>query len=201
MKTMVTKIILVIVMMMAMTAQYVVAQTDLYRGKTEIECAGNHFYVICRNFGNDNWLYFIGNKTNTKINKGAYLLSDGYRLIRDGLEADPAELCEDYEAKLKKILNTIFTQEEIKKFIERKNELDVFSVIDCNKKISDMEFCLDGIYLANIPFERYYRLGELIRTNLEFAMPSRHEERLEELNGGFFIVDIWVDFSILYPSL
>jgi hypothetical protein len=151
-ETIVAKMILSIVLMMTMCAQ-VVAQTDLYRGKTEFEYAGKHFYVAGRDFGDDNFMYFIGNQTNTKINEGAYLLSDGYRLIRDGLEADPAELCGGYEVKLKKILNTIFTQEEIKKFIERKNVLDIFSVIDFNKKISDMEFCFDG-YLPNEKFDR-----------------------------------------------
>lgn len=200
MKTMTVKIAMTIVVLMStmVFASSAQAQTDLYKGKKEIQYAGKYFYVTCSSHRNVSPLYFIGNKTNTKIRKGAYRCKDGSWRSRDGLMQNPATLCSNYYVKLRKIANAVFTKREINKFIEKGCVLDIWPVVDFNKRISDMEFCFDDISFASIPFSKYYRLGELIRANLKFSMPKGYEEMLKNMNGGFYIVTMSINFGRLY---
>jgi hypothetical protein len=191
-------IVLVVLMSTMVFAVGVQAQTDLYEGKKEIQYAGKHFYVACYSHGNVEPIYFIGNKTNTKIRKGAYRCKDGSWHSRDGLMENPATLCSNYYVKLRKIANAVFTKREINRFIEKGCVLDVWPVIDFNKRISDIEFCFDDIAFASIPFSKYYRLGELIRANLKFSIPEGDEETLKNMNGGFYIVTMSINFGRLY---
>jgi len=193
MKKMIAKIAIAIAIMMTMSlSQYAQAQTDLYMGKTEFSYVNNNYYII-NNMGE----YIIGNKTNTRIKGGfyTYTLENGERLKRVGINLDPTEICDNYDAKVKKICSEVFTKQEIAQFINNKRKLSYFSVLNFKGQIIETEVAID-YELKNVPFSKYYQMDNLLRNNLKFNIPQHYKELLSSVNC--IIIDIYINFAEMY---
>jgi len=170
------------------------AQTDLYKGKTELSCGNEKYYVNRYGFGR-NYHYFIGKKDNTRIKEGGYTLPDGRRMTRMRLFPDPADMCEDYVLKMKNILNTVFTQQQIAQFVKDKSNFQYLAVLNFDGQVIEMEYIIGNGLMTSVPFDKYHQLDKQFRT-LKFVVSEEYIDQLKYVK--YLIVELDIDFAKIY---